>query len=72
MIDNIKAVIDDAGLLVLTIDLSKVGTESASGKSMVKATTRGNKSIRELISNAPEEFANVKVGINVYEKVKKE
>ena len=70
MSENIEASCNENGLLILKIDLSKTGTKLGSGKSMVKATARGYKSIRDLCGDAPEEFANIKIGINIYEKVK--
>jgi hypothetical protein len=47
-------------ILTITVDLSKKGTVSSSGKSMVIASTRGN---------APVEGTDVIVGLNVYKKV---
>ena len=46
-------------LLTLTVDLSKKGTPSASGKNLVIASTNGNQMI---------ESAGVTVGLNVYKK----
>lgn len=66
---NIKASCNEEGILTLTIDLNVEGVKSGSGKSMVKATTRGNKTIRELCDKTPESFANIKVGINIYKKI---
>ena len=53
---NIKCVVKSNKLLI-TIDLSKKGKASASGKTMVIASTRGNKSI---------EGTNVILGLNLY------
>ena len=56
--ENIQAEVKD-GKLTLTIDLSKPGTVSRSGKSSVIASTRGNKRIGE-------GEQEVTVGVNVY------
>jgi len=56
--ENVEALYDrENGRLILTIDLKKEGIPSASGKSLVLATTRGNA-----------EFAGVRIGLNVYRK----
>ncbi|MDO9341560.1 MAG: hypothetical protein Q7T72_13685 [Bacteroidales bacterium] len=47
-----------ADILTITIDLSKPGTPSATGKTMVIASTKGNQKID------PEK--NIFVGVNVY------
>ena len=47
-------------ILTLKIDLSKAGATSSSGKSVIIATTGGNKSITGY------ENQNVKIGLNVY------
>lgn len=48
----------EGNILTLTIDLSKPGTASTSGKSNVIASTEGNVSV----AGKPE----VKMGINIY------
>ena len=47
-----------ADILTITIDLSKPGTPSATGKTMVIASTKGNQKID------PEK--NIFAGVNVY------
>ncbi len=47
--------------LTITVDLSKKGTPSASGKSLTIATTKGNAMIE----------GGVCVGLNVYRKIAK-
>ncbi len=47
-----------ADILTITIDLSKPGTPSSTGKTMVIASTKGNQKID------PEK--NIFVGVNVY------
>lgn len=53
--------------VTMTFDVSGTGTLSASGKSMVLASTRGNKTLADLTDGkAPAEVADVSVGLNVY------
>jgi hypothetical protein len=47
-------------ILTITVDLSKPGEESSSGKSLVIGSTEGNVSVPE----KPE----IKIGLNVYTK----
>lgn len=58
--ENIDIQITD-GKIVLTIDSNQAGSLSASGKSRVIATTRGNVSIPG---------TDLKMGLNVYRPVK--
>ena len=53
---NIKCAVKGDKLLI-TIDLSKKGKKSASGKTIVIASTRGNKAI---------EGTDVTMGLNLY------
>jgi len=46
-------------VLTITVDLSKKGTPSSTGKSLVIASTQGN---------VPVEGSDVIVGLNVYKK----
>lgn len=57
---NIKTTIVGSKLTI-EVDLSAPGSPSASGKSMVVATTAGLKSI----PGAPEQFAGYSIGVNV-------
>jgi hypothetical protein len=55
--ENVK--VDKKGdILTLTVDLSKPGTPSATGKTMVIASTKGNVKI--------DNDKNIFVGLNVY------
>jgi len=58
---NIKMVRKD-NVLTITVDLSKKGTPSSTGKSLVIASTNGNQPI--------EGGGDIMVGVNVYKKVK--
>ncbi len=58
---NVKASVKGS-ILTLTIDLSEKGEASASGKSIVIASTKGNVELKD----AP----GVNVGVNVYSKNK--
>jgi hypothetical protein len=51
-----------AKILTITVDLSKAGTPSATGKSLVIASTNGNQPV--------EGAEGVFIGLNVYKKVK--
>lgn len=55
--DNVQFTVK-GDILTITVDLSKPGTPSASGKTMVIASTKGNKKI------APEK--EIFMGLNVY------
>jgi len=57
--ENIELQIKD-DKLIITIDLTKKGEESKSGKSIVVASTRGNKRIKEY------EKKNIMLGLNCY------
>ena len=48
------------GILTLTVDLTKKGTPSKSGKSNVIASTYGNVTIPEI---------GVTIGLNIYKKI---
>lgn len=57
--NNVTTSIKD-GILTLTVDLNAQATESASGKSQVIASSRGNQPV------AP--GSNINFGLNVYHK----
>lgn len=59
--DNVKAEMVGT-CLVLTIDLSLPGTPSATQKSLVLGTTRGNQKFMH------DDFGEICVGLNVYKK----
>ena len=59
--DNITATEND-GMVTLTVDTTKGGTPSKSGKSLVLASTRGNKTLRL------KDGSEITVGINIYQK----
>lgn len=55
--ENVDAVISkDGKTLTITVDLSVTGSPSASGKTQVLATSRGNQTVA----------GDIKLGINVY------
>jgi len=56
--DNVKAVVQD-GILTITIDTAQELGISKSGKSMMVATTSGNKKI-------PTPHGEISIGINAY------
>jgi len=58
---NVKMVRKD-NILTITVDLSKKGTPSATGKSLVIATSHGNQPV--------EGPGEIMIGINVYKKSK--
>ena len=61
--DNIVATRDnEAGTLTLTIDTNVDGTPSASGKSMLVATTKGNQALA--VGDRV-----LKIGLNLYEPI---
>jgi hypothetical protein len=53
---NIEMKIED---ITIKVDLSKTAGPSASGKSVIIASTKGNQPL-------PEPYSDVKVGLNVY------
>ena len=55
--------------LIITIPLDVKGVKSASGKSEVLASTRGNKPLGDL-AEVPESLQQVKVGLNIYRPIK--
>jgi len=60
MARNVEMKVVEGSKLVITVDLSKPGELSSSGKSLVIGSTEGNVSVPD----KPE----VKVGLNVYTK----
>ena len=48
-------------ILTITVDLSKAGTESTSGKSLTIGSTHGNAAVADSQGN------QYKVGVNVYQ-----
>jgi len=60
--DNVNVLVE-GGKLLIEIDLNKEGTISASGKSKVIASTRGNASI---VTNQ----GLFQLGVNLYKKAK--
>ena len=59
--DNVTATETD-GIVTFVVDTTKGGTPSKSGKSLVMASTRGNKTLR--LSDGSE----ITVGLNIYQK----
>lgn len=55
--ENVKIQISDKGIMTITVDTKVKGTTSATGKSSVIASTKGNQSV------SPD---GLKVGLNVY------
>ena len=49
----------EGNTLIIKVDLSKTGGPSASGKSIIIASTKGNQPL-------PEPYSDVKVGLNVF------
>ena len=55
---NIEMKIED-NILTIKVDLSKTAGPSASGKSIIVASSKGNQPL-------PEPYSDVKVGLNVF------
>jgi len=55
---NVEMKVED-NTLIINVDLSKTGAPSASGKSIIVASTRGNQPL-------PEPCSDVKVGLNMF------
>ena len=49
----------EGNTLIIKVDLSKTGGPSASGKSIIIASTKGNQPL-------PEPHSDVKIGLNVF------
>ena len=60
--ENCKIAINEKGIMTITVDTIVKGGASASGKSIVVASTKGNQSV------TPD---GLKVGLNVYRDIKK-
>ena len=60
IMENCKIAIDSKGIMTITVDTKAKGTTSATGKSQVIASTKGNQSV------TPD---GLKVGLNVYRAV---
>ena len=54
-------------VVTLTFELGE-GVPSSSGKSLVLASTRGNKSLGDLSGGKAGEYSDVMVGLNVYKR----
>lgn len=66
MATNIKADLKGS-VLTLTIDLSKDHGKSKSNKSDIIAKTGGNVGLGDLgVKNVPEDYVDVRVGLNCY------
>ncbi len=63
---NLSIKIEGNGDVMIKFNLKKDIGESKSGKSLNVTSTRGNKSLTDLVENCPNEFGSIKLGINCY------
>lgn len=61
--DNITMAVDRKGVLTITIDTTKEGRPSSSGRSQVIATTRGNVKVP---GTGGKSGVDCKLGLNLY------
>jgi len=66
---NLDIKIEDNGDVTIKFNLKKDIGESKSGKSLNVTSTRGNRSLADLVENCPSEFSGIKLGINCYKAV---
>ena len=58
---NLKIDVNSKGIMTITADLNEDGVKSASGKSLVIASTQGNQAV-----GTGKGGETVKVGVNIY------